>query len=107
MKEKIVVYGLGKFYASVRSFIEREFCIVGYSDRKKVQCEGYVSASDIHRLEYEYVLITSTDYYEEIKNELVNKHEIPEHKVISVNELIIKTYQLELGGVQKTNQHNR
>lgn len=35
------------------------------------------------------------------------KHEIPEHKVISVNELIIKTYQLELGGVQKTNQHNR
>ena len=101
MKEKIVVYGLGKFYASVRSFIEREFCIVGYSDRKKVQCEGYVSASDIHRLEYEYVLITSTDYYEEIKNELVNKHEIPEHKVISVNELIIKTYQLELGGYRK------
>ena len=35
MKEKIVVYGLGEFYTSVKSFIEREFCIVGYSDRKK------------------------------------------------------------------------
>ena len=68
---------------------------------KKIECEGYVSAGNIHQLEFKYILVATTDYYEEIKNDLVSNYGIPEDKVISMNELLIKTYQLELGGYRK------
>ena len=83
MKEKIIVYGLGKELKEQRFFIESQFCVVGYSDKKETKIEGYIRPEQIAESEYDYIYVTSSKYFEEMKAELEKKYRVDKERIIS------------------------
>ena len=45
--EKVIIYGLGKQYSQRKSFYERHFEIVGYSDKKEKTIPKFINSMDI------------------------------------------------------------
>ena len=84
--DKIIVYGLGKEFIKQRKWLESCFNIVGYSDKHKKEMEGYLAPSELNNFEYEYIYITSVNYYEDIKSELVKFYNIKPEKIIGKKE---------------------
>lgn len=87
--ERIVVYGLGKEYIRQRFILEREYIIVGVSDKNtelRKQYSNYVEPERIDEIQYDYVYVTSQQYYEEIKTELCVNYAIPTEKIIGIND---------------------
>lgn len=85
---KIVVYGLGTEFQEQKYFIENEYDIVAYSDKRKIEIEKYTEACHISELEYDFVYVTSLRYFEEITEELVNTFHIDRKKIISRNDVL-------------------
>ncbi len=82
--DKIIVYGLGKEFFNQRLFIEAMYDVIGYSDKRRIDIGKYIEPENICNCQYSYVYITSYNFYEEIKKELVSKYEIDESKIISM-----------------------
>lgn len=71
-KKKIIVYGLGKMYQRSKRHLENKFEIIGYSDRQNVQIDGKVIPPEsINEYYFDYICITSTKYFNEIKEKLI------------------------------------
>ena len=66
-KKKVIVWGIGKRFEMQKRFIEAEFEIVGYIDRKK---DGFIRLEDISNYKFDYIYITTTKYEEEIRESL-------------------------------------
>ncbi len=74
-KKKIIVYGLGKMYRRTESYLENKFDIVGYSDSREVGTDKkIIPPEDISQYDYDYICVTSTKYFDEMKENLINKH---------------------------------
>ena len=86
--EKIIIYGLGEGYELSASYLTKTFNVVGFSDRVEAEIEKYVKPCEIHKVQFDYIVVTSNKYYEEIRRELVTDHQVPLHKIVTVNELI-------------------
>lgn len=69
MKKKVIVWGTGKGYEMQKRFIEDEFQILGYIDKKKV---GTIKVEDILEYEFDYIYISTIKYESEIREELKN-----------------------------------
>lgn len=88
LKKKIIVYGLGKDYQSAKDYIKNKYDVIGYSDRNKrnFQEEGnYISPEELKEYEYDYICITSSKYFDEIRHEIaqiIGKEK--ESKIISI-----------------------
>lgn len=73
-KKRAVVYGLGKDYQYMAQYLEAEFEIVGYSDKMpKSGMANYIDPEELNNCEYDYLFITSSKYFDEIKKELCDK----------------------------------
>ena len=70
MNIKVIVYGLGHEFELLRKLIEKDYEIVGYSDKRVVNIENYIIPSDICLYNYDAIFITCEKYYVEIKEEL-------------------------------------
>ena len=71
-KKKIIVYGLGKAYENQKYFVEKEFEIIGYSDKVSKDIPLYVAPEDINTREYDYIYVTSNKFFDEIKQYLLS-----------------------------------
>lgn len=86
--KRIIVYGLGKEFKEQQFFIENEFDIIGYCDKRKIDIEKYIAVGDIAGIDYDYVYVTSARYLDEIKEELENKYQISREKIISKDDIL-------------------
>lgn len=71
-KKRVIVYGLGKAYKNQKFFIEKEFEIIGYSDKNQKDISLYICPEDIIKYEFDYIYVTSTRLFGEIKEMLLN-----------------------------------
>lgn len=92
-KKSIVIYGLGTnftklFTKRVKDRLKREFFVVGFVDKKKEFeekiCKEFACYQKIPYVQIDYVCITSTLYYSEIKEELLAQS-IDEVKILPKN----------------------
>lgn len=91
MKRKIVVYGLGKRFSKCRDFIETQYDVIGYCDKDNSKCtekmkEYFIEKEDLKKHKFDFILITSEIFFDEIISELV-ANSIPESKVISLYDI--------------------
>jgi len=87
MKSKIIVYGLGKDFKQQKEYLENEFNIIGYSDAREQDIKNYISPTELGNLVYDFIYITSSKYYDEIKKDLLLKYNVKEEKIISVQDV--------------------
>lgn len=80
--KRAVIYGLGKEYQMNKEFLEDFFQVIGYSDRKRCEIGGYIQPENLYALEFDYVYVSSFNYFKRIKADLVNEYGIPEDKII-------------------------
>lgn len=92
MKEKksVIIYGLGKGYESAKKYIESKFNVVGYSDQDEKKAAGeynYILPANLSNYNYDYILITSSKYFQEIRNAVIELiGEKNKYKVISISD---------------------
>lgn len=87
--EKIIIYGLGKAYTFSSAYLTKTFDVVGYSDQKELAIEKYIKPYDIHKMQFDYIVVTSRKYYKDIKEELEIDFQVPKSKIVSENELLV------------------
>lgn len=91
-KKRIVIYGLGDnfykmFTKRVADYLRSKFSIVGLVDkRKETQKNSYSEfkyCEHVSEVEFDYVCITSTKYYHEIKKELLEQS-VDESRILPI-----------------------
>lgn len=103
--KKIIIWGIGKVYNQMRnniSYFEKmkqikvEYILVNNPFMKKL--DGYVvkSSEEIETLDYDYIIIMSDDYYEEILNEAlikgVKRQKIIPYKILQIPNINLSRY---------------
>lgn len=95
--KKIVVYGLGNMGQGIAKHLmqcqaELDICIVALMDKRilneEMNCE-VLSPDNLRELQYDYILITSERWYEEISEELKYKHGVRKEKIIHLKDLAL------------------
>lgn len=101
----IIIWGIGKIYNQMRnniSYFEKKnqikvkYILVSNPYMKKL--DGYIvkSPEDISNLDYDYIIIMSDDYYEEILNEAlirrVERDKIISYKVLQIPNINLNRY---------------
>ena len=92
----IVVYGLGGLGRKIAKELKvREeayhFHIIAFIDKQYLnnQCEfNVLQPKELHNLKYDYILITSEKWFEDISKELQREYGISEEKIIHLKQLI-------------------
>ena len=101
----IIIWGIGKIYNQMRNnisyFEEKNQIKVEYilaSNPYMKKLDGYIvkSPEDISNLDYDYIIIMSDDYYEEILNEAlirrVERDKIISYKVLQIPNINLNRY---------------
>ncbi len=94
-KKTAIIYGLGRAYREQEEWINEQFEVTGYSDKKSFAVDGYISPDELKWKEADYVYITSREYYDEIKAELI-KAGVDAGKITSRADLIGEVRNAEL-----------
>lgn len=71
MKEKVIIYGLGEGYNSEKEYYEDEFDVIGVCDREEKAYTNFIPLNLINTYDYDYVIITSNKYKNEIMADLL------------------------------------
>ena len=83
---RVVVYGVGKEYEKQKVFLEKEYEIVAVTDQNSEVLKKFdnsVILSKLNTVEYDNIYITSSKYYDEIRQNLIENIGISEEKIIS------------------------
>ncbi|MBR4667278.1 MAG: methyltransferase domain-containing protein [Butyrivibrio sp.] len=86
---KVIVYGLGKEYQTQKFILEREYEIVGLSDKNtdlKRDYKLFIEPDKIKRKNWDYIYVTSSKYYDEIVVELRDKYGIQEERIVGTRQ---------------------
>lgn len=89
---KFIIYGVGKvFYELQNKFPWTQ--IIALADKKIVQHELYhnidiVNPEKINEYTYDYLVVCSGKFFDEIKEELIAEFSVPEYKIISYKMLV-------------------
>ena len=83
-KKKVIIYGLGKAYKTQKYFIKNEFDIVGCSDSVYRTDTGYIEPQNLSGKDFDYIYVTSSRYFSEIRTKLIEECQISEEKIISL-----------------------
>lgn len=94
--EKVIIYGIGNIGKNVlASLVENEkmldISIVALADKQKVDSlYGYpvFFPWQLNTIEFDYVLVTSGRWYEDICKELIETYNIPKEKIVFWNSLL-------------------
>ena len=90
MKNKVIIYGLGKAYYNLINLLEAEYEIVGVCDKnpnRSVVNYTFYTPDELLHVEFDYIFVTSRKYYEEIKEELVVKFKLQSQQIISQDDI--------------------
>lgn len=84
----IIVYGLGQRFEDFRNILEYKYDVIGYSDRSLVDMEKFIEPSNICQYSFDYLCVTTSNYFEEIRDELNREYGIPKEKIVKVFTLL-------------------
>lgn len=94
MAKKIVIYGLGVYGKKITEIIMRnkellDIDIVTLCDIKQLKYKNMdvILPKDLMKYEYDFIVVTSTKWYEEIKDNLVTIHKVNPQKIILYSKL--------------------
>ncbi len=89
--KKAIIYGLGRAYNNQKAFLESEFDIVAYADKKPADPAQFkqpvITPAQMDGFSYDCVYVTSGAYYAEIANELENDYAVPKEKILSQKDM--------------------
>ncbi len=83
---KVLVYGLGHDYRCFEEVINSYFDVIGFCDKKYQRIPLFISVDRLRDMKFDYIYISSRKYYEEIKEELLEK-DIKESQLIGFFDL--------------------
>ena len=89
--KKIILYGAGENFSGYREYLSKRYAITGASDssiEKSALCDDFIAPDDIKKYESDYVVVTVSRYYEEIKSDLVQNRGIPEQKIVDIRQVM-------------------
>lgn len=95
--DRIIIYGLGNIGKNIAECIpeyEKELAVevIALVDKAKVAGQfqyPVLRPDDLVTLLYDYILVTSPKYYDEIKEELTEKYEISEDRITSWGKWVV------------------
>lgn len=84
---KYIAFGIGKTYETYCDYDIKKN-ITAYADNsvqdiREFEGKPLIKASQISQWLYDYIIIFSINFFEEIRNQLVNESAVPEEKIIS------------------------
>ncbi|MCX4377819.1 MAG: alpha-1,2-fucosyltransferase [Lachnospiraceae bacterium] len=82
--KKAIVYGLGQNFQDYKTGIEKQYEVIGYSDKEYKQIDKYISPGQIRNYEFDYIIITSWKHYGSIKKDLTGKYCISDEKIVGL-----------------------
>lgn len=85
--KKILMYGMGADFWGYRDYLSEKFSVVGVSDsngEKSALYKDFVNRDGIMALDFDYVVITASKYYEEIRSDLINHRGIKAEQIIDI-----------------------
>ncbi len=87
IKKRVIVYGLGREYEKQKKYIEDKFTIIALCDTYKTDAQT-VRLEDVLDKEYDYIYITSSKYYDAIKEKVLDViGKVNENKIISLKDV--------------------
>lgn len=89
--ERVVLYGMGANFSDYKDYLSEKYTIVGVSDsdnEKNVLCDNFVRCNDIKNLKFDYIIVTASRFFEEIKKNLVENCNIQSERIISIKKTI-------------------
>ncbi len=88
MKKRVIVYGLGEDYKKTKVIIEDKFEVIGRCD-SMIMDGGVMRPEDIPSQKFDYICITSSKYFQEIKDRVINLIGTEnEYKILSLYDVI-------------------
>lgn len=89
---RCIAFGMGKIYKSCCNDSIKEM-IIAYTDNaiaciNEFEEKPVIKPSQIQQLQYDYIIIFSKNYFEEIFTQLVNIIKVPEKKIISYLDIV-------------------
>lgn len=118
--KKVIIYGLGERYRTYGEWLigetKSEYQVVAVSDKNEyvrggVSGYSFVKVGELPNVEFDFIIVTSDRYYEEICVELQNNYGIETGKIISMEKIIdeihrkkfltdlfVDKYGVEIGG---------
>lgn len=95
---KVVVYGLGKAFDSLKEYIEIRYEIVGFCDKNPnaaiEKCiNKYIYPEKLNEVEYDFIFITSTVRFAEIKENLITEYSVEASKIIGKSDLFCGSFE--------------
>lgn len=100
MKKKAIIFGLGGGYFNNQNIIENKFDIVAYTDNNETNKEkvekNFISPKDIGCYDYDAVVVCSLSFFETIKYQLIAYYEVPVHKIVPLNQLLVKNDEINI-----------
>lgn len=92
--DKIIVYGKGDFFSKIQNYIEITYDVLAICDKNKEK-ENVIVPSEINNYEYDFILVTSDKYFDEIKSELISLYGIDGNKIKSFTKIMGKARNQE------------
>ena len=89
--ERIILYGMGENFLDYKEYLSEKYIIAGVSDsnaEKRTKNNDFVSPDKIKDLGFDYIVVTASRFYEEIKEDLVQNHNIRSEQIISIREIM-------------------
>ena len=96
-RKKIVVYGLGlKLYSyfDIDGNVDGKYVVEAFCDRDsemfghKMWGKPIIRPKELERIHYDYIVVTSDKYFEEIKNDLISRYGVNGRKIVPARELL-------------------
>ena len=89
--EKIILYGMGENFLDYKEYLSEKYTIAGVSDsntEKNTKNKDFVSPDKIKDSSFDYIVVTASRFYEEIKEDLIQNHNIRSEQIISIREIM-------------------
>ncbi len=105
MRVKVILWGCGKIYNTMLNLLKfysftEELTVVGITAETIPNCKtldgwSLINKNEVSKLEYDYLIVMSDDYFKEIADTAVNIWNIPRNKIISYHVLEIPYFNFE------------
>ena len=96
-RKSIVVYGLGlKLYSyfDIDGNVDGKYVVAAFCDRDsemfghKMWGKPVIQPKELEGIHYDYIVVTSDQYFEEIKNDLISRYAVNGRKIVPARELL-------------------
>lgn len=102
--KKVVIYGLGQRYNLLirSSYFQKkiDFDIVAVTDKKNLakmdDIYPFVERSELGKITFDHIIVTSKKYYKSIKEELINDFGFDESTIVLLDDILSLYYKEEL-----------